>query len=172
MPPNLEYFRVSGAPSKPRIFCVQVPGGGEGETSYYTPPNFSLTKSPLLKPAPAPPNLSPRRHHSIVLCKQEKYLKNIYIYIFVVLFLVSSSHETVVKENSWFWFGAIVESVGGRIALTFANTHRSVLYPPSLCLCGKTCNARVACFGIVPLLGTIPAHACLVMECISGTSAL
>ena len=78
------------------------------ESFYGSPPSFSLTKSPVLKPThpavsseircPLPPR---RRHRSIVpevLCKHE-HVEDAFS---IASFLVSSNHETFVEENRRF----------------------------------------------------------------------
>ena len=83
------------------------------------PPNFSLTKSPVSKPAPgrishATRCLStPSPTSSIVRpLHTRNYMDTLFS---IVSLLVSSSHddddETFVKENRWFGRGLIVESV-------------------------------------------------------------
>ena len=53
--------------------------GSTFESYYGSPPNFSLTKSPVSKPAPGLVSpevrwpLSPRHHRSIVLCNRLMY---------------------------------------------------------------------------------------------------
>ena len=94
-------------------------GGGPGdqvfmllkhtlESFYCSPPNFSLTKSPVSKPthpAVSPDEircpLPPRCHRSIVpevLCKHE-HVEDAFS---IASFLVSSNHETFVEENRRF----------------------------------------------------------------------
>ena len=91
------------------------------EESFYAPPNFSLTESPVLKPAlPAvAPEvtvlLSP--HPDVIVRPSLANEKIGYDCIFIAFFLVSSSHETFVKEYRWFFGGAIVESAIGCIML-------------------------------------------------------
>ena len=64
--------------------------------------------------------LPPRRHRSIVLCKQETVCEDI---IFIPSFLVLSSHETLVEESRWFFLGgAIVESVPWSLGLDHCIT--------------------------------------------------
>ena len=57
-----------------------------------SPPNVSLTKPPVLKPAPGRGPSPPRRHRSIVLCKQENTWKYV---VFIESFIASSSEDVL-----------------------------------------------------------------------------
>ena len=80
------------------------------ESFYGSAPNFSLTKSSVLKPAPGRissntvPLAAPTSPFDSPFCEQE----HIYIletFCLAEPFLVSSSHKTFVQENIWFWGG-------------------------------------------------------------------
>ena len=49
------------------------------------------------------------------------------ILFFIASFLVSSSHETFVKENRWFWGGAIVEAVETDFGVIYVKTKQKQL---------------------------------------------
>ena len=88
------------------------------ESIYGSPPNFSLTISPVSKPAPMIPVLShgircpstPSPTSLIVRSLHtRKYMDKVFS---IASFLASTSHETFVNENRWRWGGgAIVASV-------------------------------------------------------------
>ena len=113
------------------------------ESFYGSPPNFSLTKSLLLKPASGSTfsntmslETKPRRRRSIDLCTQEHRLCG-YLFLLMLSMLVWSSHETFVQENRWFWGGPeIVESV--TVFMQCCISHVSASYYASLTLNAHT----------------------------------
>ena len=74
---------------------------------YGSPPNFSLTKSPVSKPAPGriswnTVSLDTPRSSIVRRLHTRKYTDTFFS---IVSFLVSSRHETFVKENRRCWGG-------------------------------------------------------------------
>ena len=63
---------------------------------------------------PSPTSSSDRSLHP------RKYVDSMFS---IVSFLVSSSHETFVKQNRWFWGGAIVESVLAKKLSQYTGEH-------------------------------------------------
>ena len=101
--------------------------------STIAPPNFSLTKSPVSKPAPDRISLktasldTPRSSIDRPLHPRQ-YMDTL---VSVVSFLVSSSHKASVKENLWFW----------GCYRRFGRTYRSCLYRGFLHFGGWLCSS-------------------------------
>ena len=70
--------------------------------------NLSITESSVLKPAPGrtalntAPLATPTSSFEHPLCKRENAWRNVF---HLASFLVPSSHETLVKDDRWFWGG-------------------------------------------------------------------
>ena len=121
------FYHARGVPPPPTkkehrcAVSLQAGKVSRGSHSTVAPPNFSLTKSPVSKPAPGRASwkygapLPPLRDRSIVLPKQEKICGD---FVLTEPFLVSISHETFVKENPWFCLWGGYRRIGRGVAGT------------------------------------------------------